>query len=486
MQYSVVNKNQIEQSVFGDRIDAEFYLPTYLNAESTIEKHGFNLLNNITSKIDVGHVGSMVNEYTNAGIWLLQTQNVKAFFLDEANKIFITQQFHEYLKKSKVRKGDILIARSGSFGTASIYLENDEINSADVIIIKPQEQLINPYYLVTYLNSSYGMNQLLRFASGGLQGHVNLTILENLKVCNIESALQNQIEQIVKESYIQRKNSEHLTDYAKTLLLFELDLSSWQPKHQLSFVKNYSDTVEVERIDAEYFQPKYDEIVKAIKGYSGGWDTLGNLVQLKEKNFNPLDKNEYKYIELSNIGGNGEITDCMIEEGQDLPSRARRKVATGDVIVSSIEGSLSSIALIEKEYNQALCSTGFHVINSKSFNSETLLVLLKSMVGQLQFKKGCSGTILTAINQEEFKQIVLPIIRDKTQKAIQQKITESFNLRKQSKHLLECAKRAVEIAIEQNEDAAIKWLKEQTNESLLDRLERGHQQAVQKKGRMIG
>ncbi|MDQ6999641.1 MAG: hypothetical protein Q9M12_01985, partial [Mariprofundus sp.] len=31
-------------------------------------------------------------------------------------------------------------------------------------------------------------------------------------------------------------------------------------------------------------------------------------------------------------------------------------------------------------------------------------------------------------------------------------------------HLLECAKRAVEIAIEQDEDAAMKWLKTQTQE----------------------
>ena len=45
-------------------------------------------------------------------------------------------------------------------------------------------------------------------------------------------------------------------------------------------------------------------------------------------------------------------------------------------------------------------------------------------------------------------------------------ISESFNLRRQSKHLLKCARRAVEIAIEQNEDTAGKWLKEQTEEAV--------------------
>ncbi len=44
---------------------------------------------------------------------------------------------------------------------------------------------------------------------------------------------------------------------------------------------------------------------------------------------------------------------------------------------------------------------------------------------------------------------------------IQQKVTETFSLRKQSKQLLENAKRAVEIAIEQNENKAIQWLESQ-------------------------
>jgi hypothetical protein len=50
---------------------------------------------------------------------------------------------------------------------------------------------------------------------------------------------------------------------------------------------------------------------------------------------------------------------------------------------------------------------------------------------------------LTAINQEEFKQVILPKVETAFQSQIRQKVTESFNLRKQSKCLLECAKRVV-------------------------------------------
>lgn len=112
---------------------------------------------------------------------------------------------------------------------------------------------------------------------------------------------------------------------------------------------------------------------------------------------------------------------------------------------------MDSIALITEGYDDALCSTGFHVIQSDGLKSEVLLVLLKGIVGQLQLKKGCSGTILTAINKEEFSKIVVPKIREKKQIEIQEKVLDSFDLRKRAKKLLENAKHAVEIAIDQDE-----------------------------------
>ena len=49
------------------------------------------------------------------------------------------------------------------------------------------------------------------------------------------------------------------------------------------------------------------------------------------------------------------------------------------------------------------------------------------------------------------------------QKQITEKIQQSFALRKKSAALLDRAKQAVEIVIEQGEDVAIKWLEEICN-----------------------
>ena len=64
------------------------------------------------------------------------------------------------------------------------------------------------------------------------------------------------------------------------------------------------------------------------------------------------------------------------------------------------------------------------------------------------------------------KETVVPILPPAIQDEIRQKITESFFLRRQSKHLLECAKRAVELAIEQDEQTAIDWLEKETGDSV--------------------
>jgi restriction endonuclease S subunit len=137
-----------------------------------------------------------------------------------------------------------------------------------------------------------------------------------------------------------------------------------------------------------------------------------------------------------------------LAQGKELPSRARRKVNSGDVIISSIEGSLESCALIPDNYDNALCSTGFYVINSANINSETLLVLFKSEVMQNILKRNCSGTILTAINKTDFLNIPVPLIHSEIQCQIAELITQSFSLRRESERLLEEAKEMVEREIE--------------------------------------
>ena len=456
MQYSIVNYQSIVDASHSLRFDAEFFHPDYLKVQHQLEAISSHRL--IDFQVKIRHPKEIKRNYVDNGVLLFRGQNVRPLSIDlTSNPVYISEEDAERLKENTIYYKNILIMRSGAnVGQCAIYLENNNaVSMSDTLII--QSGNLNPFLLTIFLNTKYGKALIERGKYGSAQPHIAPPFLYQIPM-----PVWDVLPSLIEKTYLLSKELTELskTRYleAQTLLLSELNLTDYQPQQELTFVKNFSDIERAERIDADYFQPKYDEIINAIKNYSGGWDTLGNLARLKDKNFNPNPKTEYRYIELANIGSSGEIVGCMVELGQNLPTRARRKATTGDVIVSSIEGSLESIALITEEYDNALCSTGFHVVESDVLNAETLLVLLKSSVGQLQLKKGCSGTILTAINKGEFKKIVLPIIRPEKQIEIQQKVNESFNLRKHAKDLLEHAKRAVEIAIEQDEQTAIDWL----------------------------
>ena len=408
MPYSIVNYSEVN-GTFDFRIDGEYWHPKYLQVENKIENHKWSYLANI-AKIKGGKRLPLGETFSEHGVPYIRAEDVK-YFVDYEHSPRISNELHQKLAQYQTQTNDILITIVGnSIGDVGFVKFDLEKCNLTENCAKLTDLALLPDYVFLFLISKYGQNQIHREKVGTAQPKLALTRIANLKVPILGKSFQIDLQNIVTKSYEIWEQSKYQYLLSRTLLLSELGLADWQPKHRLTFVKNYSDTEQVERIDAEYYQPKYEEIAHAIKSCSGGWDTLENLVDLKDENFRPADKTDYKYIELANIAGNGEIAGCMIEQGQDLPSRARRKVATGDVIVSSIEGSLDSIALIDEEYDQALCSTGFYVVNSQAFNSETLLVLLKSIVGQLQLKKGCSGTILTAINKDEFGKVILPII----------------------------------------------------------------------------
>ena len=321
----------------------------------------------------------------------------------------------------------------------------------NIALIRVDKNKISPEFLNIYLNTHYGKKYLQYLSRQMEQVNLNCREVEKVIVPIFSLDFQKEIENIVKEAHTKREQSQTLYRQAEELLLETIGLKDFQPTQENKSVKSFSESfLATGRLDAEYYQPKYEDYLQLIRNYSNGFELLQDVCNLKDSNFTPEDNVEYKYIELSDIGKSGDITGCTIAQGAELPTRARRIVKTNDVIISSIEGSLSSCALITIDYNNALCSTGFYVINSKKINSETLLVLFKSELMQNILKQNCSGTILTAINKTEFQNIPVPLIENEVQQQISELIEKSFYLCGESKRLLEEAKDMVEKEIGKN------------------------------------
>lgn len=442
------------------RIDAEYFLKQNLLYEDLLNRHSCFVLGDISIVTDGIHDSIDYDETSE--INLISATSPKDNYFDLTRNVHISSEQHYKNPRTALRENDIILSTVGTIGNCAIV--NKEILPANsdrhVGIIRIKEEL-TPSVVSTFLLSKYGRNQTIRESTGNVQLNLFLYKIRAIKIPKFSSEFQNIIEDDYNFAQNLLINSKSYYIQAEDILNKELNITNVENSKNYS-IKSLSESfVKSKRLDAEYYQDKYDQILDELKSTV----TLSEICHIHTKNFTPIGKELYKYIELADISNSdGEICEPKQYYGKDLPNRARRKIKKGQVLVSSIEGSLSSCALVMLDDVNLLCSNGFYVVDSDTINSETLLVLFKSRYIQLLLKQRCSGTILTSIGENDFDNLPFVKINKKIQSQISQKVQESFKLRKQSKDLLNKAVKAVDIAIEKSEEDAIKWLKENTNE----------------------
>ncbi|MBL4774971.1 MAG: hypothetical protein JKY87_02805 [Mariprofundus sp.] len=105
--------------------------------------------------------------------------------------------------------------------------------------------------------------------------------------------------------------------------------------------------------------------------------------------------------------------------------------------------------------------------SDESIDPVYLSVFLNSIAGQSQIDqwfRGSSGQI--ELYPDDIAKFTIWQAPDDIQTTIRSHIEDSFKAKTDAAHLLECAKRAVEIAIEQDQQTATQWLQAQTPEVL--------------------
>lgn len=436
------------------RFDSEYYQPSYLDARDKIENIQSKKISKISESVLSFGAYSLCNYivWKEDGIPYIRAENIKEGYIDFSDTMYIDRDVHEILKKSKVREGQILLAMSGTIGNAALaYKIPKYLNSNQDIAKITLKRKYSPFYVAAFLNSKYGKLQTQREIVGSVQQHVFLWQIKNIKIPILTKNVTLKIENVYKKGLEELRSSQLLYNKAEDLLLKELALKDFNLKYELSYSDNLSNAFEVNRLDAEYFQPAYEAVIEKIIKYDNGYAQLLGCLESIKPDFNPkrFPKKTFSYVELSDIDTSiGIIHKGSEIIGEKAPSRARRILVENDLIVSSVEGSLGKVALVDKKNRGSLASTGFFQFRSENILPEVLLVMFKSIVLQAQLKRECSGTILTAVPNESLKRIILPDIPDKTQQKIASIVRKSHKARKEAMELLDEAKRKVELEIE--------------------------------------
>ena len=425
---------------------AEYYSKDYINAVRVVARWQAMALGDMSRLITDGDHGSPT--YYDDGVPYILSETVEQGYIDDSKIRYITPQKHEELNRSALHPGDVIVTKTGAYFGKSAVIPDDlpEANTSSHVAKITLKRGYNPYFVSAFLNCSYGYSQLRRRGIKATRPEIALLEFDDILIPKLSDEFDAHIEEITRRGIDARTEAIRLYTQAQQTLNDAIGFNPAEISQKNTAVKSFSQAFSAGRIDAEYFMPEYDELLEALSGAR----TIGELCRIHTRNYKPDNGTEYRYIELADIGTYGNITGATTANGADLPTRARRIVKTGQVIVSSIEGSLQSCALITGDYDSALCSTGFYVIDAEEYNPETLLMLFKSEAVQKQMKRGCSGTILASISEEELKRVRLPYIDEETQKNISDHVKKSFALRKEAEQLIAHAVKSVELAIEDN------------------------------------
>jgi len=76
----------------------------------------------------------------------------------------------------------------------------------------------------------------------------------------------------------------------------------------------------------------------------------------------------------------------------------------------------------------------------------------------MQVERDCGGSVILHWKPEQVKRLQIPILPLEIQQEIASLVQQSHEARRKAKELLEVAKKAVEIAIEEGEEKAINFL----------------------------
>lgn len=439
MVYSIVHKSKLEGS---QRLDAEYYQPEYLKFSKKLQLIKTVRLGDIAYITDGEHGSPIWDE--SSGIKYFSAQHVKDGVIDNSNVQTISKIIDDKNKRSRLKEGDVLLSTVGTIGFAGIITKDLLPANIDRHVgrISLTKDTLTPEFLVAFLNSSYGRFQTIRQATGNVQ--LNLFI-EKIKDLRIPIANNSRVSKLMKDAMRELDKSENFYYQAENLLLEELGLKDFQLSNDLTFEVNFSEVEKTKRLDADYFQPKYELLVNKL----GLKKKLSEFVRRVKTSFKIEPDKQYNYIEIGDVNvGSGKVSFNKVL-GKELPVNAKIKVGGGELIVSKVRPTRGAIAIVPGKFNENFIVSGaFSVFNVDSPTKEYLQVILRSIIGKLQLEKPTTGTSYPTVTDEDVENLWIPDLSKLIQQKIADLVRQSHDARRKSKALLEQAKREVEEMIE--------------------------------------
>lgn len=319
--------------------------------------------------------------------------------------------------------------------------------------------------LLTFIKTKFGQNQIQKFKRGAAQTGLLLEDFDQLYIPVFSVAFQEQIKALIQSA--REKMSKGSEVYANAMAFFlssveyDTDMISTKGVSKKSLSESFGASG---RLDAEYYQPKYDDLFALLDKLPT--KALGKIVDMK-KSIEPGSEvygdEGIPFIRVSDVTTMG-IDAPSIRIPRNVVPSIEELYPKKDTILFSKDGSVGIAYKVEEDIEAVTSGALLHfrVKRPDEILPDYLTLVLNSEIVQLQAERDASGAVIQHWKPGDIANVVIPMLPMDIQREISEQVQKSFVLRRQAEHLIDVAVRAVEIAIEQDEDAAIEFIRQNT------------------------
>lgn len=290
----------------------------------------------------------------------------------------ITKSGLENSSAKILKKGTILYTIFASVGKVAILDIEATTNQAIVGIDLKGNNLLDKDFLYYFLCSIE--NNIKKQARGVAQNNINISILKNISIPILSMSLQKNI--------------------VKTLNKLEDILENFKQKKLLINFLNKS---------------LFTRMFGDIRTNSKNWETkkIDECILNNIENINLKINGEIAYIDISSINNKeNKIFSCKIYNNiNEAPSRAKKILNEGDILISTVRPNLKNIAILNnKILPLTIGSTGFCVLRFKDIiNNKYIFEIIKSDNFTEMLVKKQIGANYPAISDRDIKLIEIPV-----------------------------------------------------------------------------
>lgn len=453
----------------GDRIDSEYFTHNYLHMEAVLSSTKTVELRQLGHLVASAFYPAATHLYDIGELPFIRCVDSVSYpaitHLQDNNFERIPEDFIRNNKGvNKLRKNDIVITKVGTPCFSSIVKDYEEVALSRTVLGVTNIQGILPEYLLVFLRSKYGFSQLYRVRELTIQYQLTLDRVGRVKIFTPSNDFQKIIQAYFEDYLHLIRDSIYQYRQADEILLSSLNLENFTPSTENTSIKSFSQVDQSGRLDAEYYHPKFDELLQRLHTHAEKIIRVRDIRIENHRGVQPdyIENGEIAVVNSKNILENGLDYDGFSSTSLTLwKLKPEAHIEQNDILIYTTGANVGRAAMYRIDA-PALASNHVNILRVNHGHPQYIAFVINSMIGRLQTERLSTGSAQQELYPKDIDSFIIPLVPEGTQTEIESLLDKSYALREQSKSLLKAATRAVEIAIEQDESAAIAYLREHT------------------------